>query len=113
MPKWLPNLPGSDPFSPFSGGVRLSVRAAPKASSERVIGLMEDANGVAWVKIALTAAPEDGKANARLIAFLAKQLKIAKSDISLIQGHTQRNKILQINTAPEAVKKWLIPFRSL
>lgn len=43
------------------------------------------AEGGAVLKIGVTAAPEDGKANARLVALLAKQFRVAKSDIALIQ----------------------------
>ncbi len=49
------------------------------------------------LKIKLTAPPVDGKANAALIAFLAKKLGIAKSLITILRGETSRRKSLKID----------------
>ena len=40
------------------------------------------------VKIRLAAAPEKGKANAALVAFLAETLSVKKNTISIVSGHT-------------------------
>ncbi|CAA6604152.1 conserved hypothetical protein [Rhodospirillaceae bacterium LM-1] len=79
---------------PLPDGLRLYVRLTPKARSERIEGVMEDGDGRWRLKIAITAPPEDGKANAALIAFLAKRLKISKSSIDLDIGATSRLKTL-------------------
>ena len=93
--------------------MRLAVKVIPKASSERIVGISADANGAFWLKVAVTAAPEDGKANARLVALLAKSMKIAKRDISLIQGAAQRNKALLIKGASaDDLERWLNQIRS-
>ena len=47
-------------------------------------------------KVYLTAAPVDGKANAELIALLSKKLKIAKSNIAIIRGETNKRKRIQL-----------------
>ena len=41
--------------------------------------------------------PEDGKANAALIRLLAKEWRLAKSSLEIIQGATDRRKTLLIS----------------
>lgn len=77
--------------------ILLSVRLTPKASKNSIAGIYQDANGAQFLKMTVTAPAEDNKANTALIAFLAKKLKIAKSHISITQGHTHRNKVVQID----------------
>lgn len=48
------------------------------------------------LKVALQAPPVDGKANEALIAFLAKQLGLAKSRVRLTSGETSREKSVAI-----------------
>ena len=73
------------------------MRLTPKARAERIEGVMEDGEGRLRLKIAITAPPEDGKANAALIAFLSKRLKVSKSSIELDVGATSRLKTLVIS----------------
>ena len=54
--------------------MKLNVKAIPGAQRTEVMGWLDETT----VKIRLNAQPEKGKANAELIAFLAKQLGIAK-----------------------------------
>lgn len=79
------------------------MRLTPKARFERIEGLMADGDGRMRLKIAVTAPPEDGKANAALVAFLAKKLKIAKSAVDLDAGATSRLKTLLIAGDPESL----------
>lgn len=90
-------------LKPAPEGVRLHVHAQPNASKNQVVGLHGDA-----LKIKIQAVPEDGKANAELLAFLAKALGIAKSRLELISGHTSRAKTVLIrDMGAEAVAKAL------
>ena len=50
-----------------------------------------------WIKLRITAAPIEGQANKQCIEFLAKALRVPKSDISILQGETSRRKVIQIN----------------
>jgi uncharacterized protein (TIGR00251 family) len=63
----------------------------PKASRDQIVGLHDEE-----VKIAVTAPPVDGQANAHLIKFLAKQFKVAKSQITIEKGETGRHKQIRI-----------------
>ena len=73
-------------------GSALAVRVTPRAGRNRIAEVLSDGT----VKIQLTAAPVDGEANARLIAFLAKVLDVARSNIEIVAGATGRDKLVSI-----------------
>ncbi len=103
------------PFSPVAGGVRITVRLTPKAAHDRVDGIADDANGEAILKVAVTAVPEKGKANAALIKMLARQWRVPRSDLAVVAGHTNRRKILHLAGDPEqlttSLADWLATVR--
>lgn len=74
-------------LSESDGAFFIAVHAQPGAKRDAVVGLYGDR-----LKIALTAPPVDGKANAALTKFLAKKLGIAKSAVLLTSGDTSRDK---------------------
>lgn len=76
--------------------VELHVRLTPKASQNRIAGWQQDASGRLALKVSVTAVPEKGKANKALIDLLAKQLKRARSDVTIVRGETDKNKTLII-----------------
>jgi len=77
--------------------IRLLIKVTPKASADRIQGWAEDEAGQKLLKIAVTAVPEDGKANKAVIALLAKRLKLPKSAIEIASGATDRRKTLLID----------------
>lgn len=48
-----------------------------------------------WV-VALTVAPERGKANQALLKLLAQELGVAKAPLRIKSGHTSRYKLIEI-----------------
>jgi len=84
------------PFSAARDGVRVRVRLAPRASANRLVGLVAEADGGVALKIMVTAAAEHGKANDALIDLLARAWHIAKSDISIVAGAGDRRKTLHV-----------------
>ena len=68
-------------------GCVLPVRAQPGARRAGVQGEQAGA-----LKIAVTAPPEDGRANQALVEELRKVLKIKRSQVELIGGQTSRDK---------------------
>ncbi len=74
-----------------AAGCTLAVRVHPGARKNGVTGIHADA-----VKIALTSAPVDGKANEALIAFLAEALRLPRARIAIVSGTTSRAKTLRI-----------------
>lgn len=79
------------------GNLLLNLYIQPKASRDQIVGLHGEA-----LKVAITAPPVDGKANAHLIKYLAKTCKVAKSDVHIIKGELGRHKQVQIN-APKNI----------
>jgi len=73
------------------GGVVFAVRVIPRSSRNEVVGRQSDA-----LKVKLTAPPVEGAANAALIAFLAEQLGVRKSAVSIIAGERNRNKTVRV-----------------
>ena len=71
------------------------VRVTPKSGAERLI-VEVDENGGQRIKVHVTVAPEDGKANKAVIALLAKALGVPKSALSVAQGATARDKLIRI-----------------
>ena len=73
------------------GHISFIVKVTPKSSKNECLGWKND-----QLIIKLKALPEKNKANDELIRFLSKMLKIAKSDIAIISGHTSRIKTVCI-----------------
>lgn len=92
-------------------GVVLRVRCQPNSSSCLLKGVFIDADGNSHLKISVVSVPEKGKANAELVKFLASKIKIAKSEIEVVGGETDRyKKVLVRGTAEDilpVVRTWL------
>jgi uncharacterized protein (TIGR00251 family) len=71
---------------------RLQVFVKPNAKCSQITSLSDD--GEAHVQLA--APPRDGEANQELVQFMAKFLKLRKSDVQLVGGHKSRQKVLEI-----------------
>lgn len=76
-------------------GVLLRVRVTPRAGRNRLEGVIDLPDGPA-VKIAVSAPPENGKANAALCKLLAKFFRTAKSNIIVVSGASSRTKKVEI-----------------
>ena len=85
------------PFAAAPGGIRVRVRASPRAGAARVAGIAAEADGGAALKVAVTAAPEGGKANAALLRVLAKEWGLPKSTMSITGGTASRRKTLFVS----------------
>ena len=80
-----------------NGKVIVRVRLSPKASALKVNGIFTDAGGEEYLKISVIPVPEKGKANKELVNLLSGRLKIAKSDIVIVSGETDRYKRLEVS----------------
>lgn len=88
-----------------NSGVILSVRTQPGSSKNRIIG---EYGG--RLKLAVTAAPEKGKANKAVIELLANILHVTESSIHVISGESSRDKRLLIEgLTPEDIRSLLNP----
>jgi uncharacterized protein len=72
-------------------GATLAVRAQPGAKKNAVLGEQAGA-----LKVAVTAPPEDGRANDAIIELLKDFLGVKRSLVELISGHSNRNKVFLI-----------------
>nr|WP_246319415.1 DUF167 domain-containing protein [Nocardioides kongjuensis] len=75
----------------------LAVRVQPGASRTGVAG----AAGVdgAELKIRLASPPVDGRANDELVRWLAKELGVPRSAVSLVRGATSRSKVVRVDVS--------------
>lgn len=71
--------------------MRLKVKVKTGASKNEVI---ETEKGSFEVKV--TVKPEKGRANEKVIELLSKYLKVPKSKITIIKGHTFKEKLVEI-----------------
>ena len=69
--------------------LRIRVRAG--ASRNKI-----DVSPEGEVRIYVTAASEAGKANDAIVALLAKALGVGRRSITLVKGHTVRDKVFSI-----------------
>ena len=78
----------------FSSGneIRISVRVSPNASKSEVVGFTDNI-----LRVKVSAPPVKGKANKELVALLSQVLGVDKSRVSIIKGHTSRNKVIAID----------------
>jgi uncharacterized protein (TIGR00251 family) len=78
-------------ITPHPEGATLAVRAQPGAKRNAVLGEQAGA-----LKVAVTAPPEDGRANAALVEVLRDWLGLKRSQVELAGGPTSRNKVFLI-----------------
>jgi len=100
----------SPPFEPRPEGLRVFVRLQPKARRERIEGIVTEADGRVALKVAVTAPPENGKANAALVALLGKRWRLPKSAIEIVGGATDRRKTLLLRGDPASLHATLTAF---
>ena len=74
-----------------AGGVVFDVLVQPRASRTKV-GPIHDGR----LKLAITAPPVDGEANAAVVELVAKQLGVAKSAVEVITGASSRRKTVRV-----------------
>jgi uncharacterized protein (TIGR00251 family) len=74
-----------------AGACTFAIRVQPRARRNEIVGKIGDA-----LKIAITAPPVEGKANAACIELLAKALKVPRSSVSIAAGETSRNKLVRV-----------------
>jgi uncharacterized protein len=72
-------------------GIILRVKVTPNSSRNALISEHGDR-----LAVKLTAPPVEGKANKGLVKFVGKKLRIPPSSITIIRGHSSREKDLLI-----------------
>jgi len=80
---------------------KLRVKVIPNARKSEIAGWEELPLQGRVLRVRLAASPVEGAANRELVAFLAKQFKVPKSQVVLEKGSTARIKQLQL---PDAIE---------
>lgn len=75
-------------------GVVFKAAIQPKGARNEIVGLKGDA-----LKIKLTAPPVEGAANRMCVDFLARSLKVRKSDVEIVRGKRSREKQILVRSA--------------
>jgi uncharacterized protein (TIGR00251 family) len=72
----------------------------PNASKDEVVGVVGDR-----LKVRITAQPLENQANLHLQKWLAKQFKVAKTQVTLEKGSQSKQKAFKINN-PKHLPDW-------
>ena len=91
------------PYRLTPEGLVLQVRVTPNASADRIEGVETRDDGNVVLRVRVRAVPDKGKANAAVVALLAKALGIPKSALQLTSGETSRFKTLRLSGDPAAL----------
>jgi uncharacterized protein (TIGR00251 family) len=89
-------------LSARGSGVLLQLSVMPNAKRTEVDGLHDGA-----LRVRLTAAPIDGRANEALVAWLAKSLGVPKRDVEVLRGESSRRKQVAIAVSLDVAQRWL------
>ena len=85
-------------FHNGKSGSAITVRISPRSKRNEIIGILSDGT----IKIRLIAPPEEGKANAALINYLAELFDIPAVNIEIVAGHSSRAKLITITDLDSA-----------
>jgi len=77
--------------------MKIDIHVQPRASRNAVLGWKEGA-----LKVALTAPPVEGAANAALVDYLAEAFGIKRRQISVVGGLQSRRKTIEISGVNDA-----------
>lgn len=82
-------------------GVVLFIRLTPNSSKDDFIGYCDE-----YVKMKVSAPPNENKANKKLLSFLSDTFNLSKSSVEIVSGDKSRlKKVLLKNIDEEKVKQ--------
>lgn len=85
-------------FQLCEAGIRLFVRVQPKAMQAEFQDVRKGADGRKRLHLRVRAMPDKGAANKDVCVLVAKASGLAKSQVEVVSGHTQREKTLLLTT---------------
>jgi len=71
--------------------MQIKIKVTTNAKQNKIVETLDG------LKVYITTAPENGKANIAVIKLLSQHYKVPKSSIEIIAGQTARIKIISIN----------------
>ncbi len=88
------------PLTLTCDGLRVAIRLAPRAKSDRLLGIAAVADGERALKVSVTAPARDGRANEALLQLLARTWHLPRRDFSIVAGVTSRSKTVRVAGDP-------------
>ena len=86
------------PFATITAaGVRLAVRLTPRAARTGLDGVVPGADGRFVLQLRVAAPPVEGAANAALVDYVAKSLRLRRSEVAVVSGERGRLKLLNLS----------------
>ncbi len=76
---------------------RIALKVVPSSSRDQIVGWLGES-----LKIKVQAPPEKGKANAAVIALLARTLQRDKTYLTIVSGESSPNKMIEITGCTDA-----------
>lgn len=99
-------MAGDDPLIAVSDGkdgIYIAIHAQPGARRAQLRGLHGEA-----IKIAISEAAQEGKANRAILDVVAKGLGVTRNDVELASGQTSRQKRVRVHGDPLILKQSLV-----
>ncbi|MEQ8599064.1 MAG: DUF167 family protein [Devosia sp.] len=84
-------------------GLLLFLRVTPNAGRDAIDGSQTRDDGSVVLRVRVAAVLDKGRANAAVIALIAKALGVPKSSIALVSGDTGRLKTLSVSGPADAL----------
>jgi uncharacterized protein (TIGR00251 family) len=84
------------PWAISADGLVVTVRLTPKGGRDSIDGIAQLSDGSAVLKARVAAAPTEGEANDALVRLLARTLRVAPRDVTLVSGASSRIKRILI-----------------
>ncbi|WUR03138.1 UPF0235 protein [Vairimorpha necatrix] len=78
--------------------VKLSITVVPNSQTTQIKSIEEKE-----IRILINQPPEKDKANIELCKYLSRVLKIPRSEISIISGHTSRHKVVSVQIEEDCI----------
>jgi uncharacterized protein (TIGR00251 family) len=79
------------PIRDSTGGAVFAVKLHPRAKKNAITGVVGDA-----LKLAVTAPPIDGRANAACVECFANLFAVPRSSVTIASGETSRRKVIRV-----------------
>jgi hypothetical protein len=83
--------------------VKIRLKVKPSSAKQKI---EVEAGGMPVVF--LNSPPADGEANRELVEFLSRLLKISKSSVTIIRGHSSRFKTVELENIDESAARKLL-----
>ena len=85
----------------------LYLKVVPKSKSDSIAGVVDDGAGRSRFVVRIKAPPVDGKANAAVLACLAKHLGCPRSSLTIIAGERTRQKSIRWDAPSDTATRLL------